>query len=73
MASGVCSEGTGFNGFSLSYTLGTEDDANRIFAALAEGGTVQMPLTETFRWPCFGMFTDRFGLGWMIMVAGEAS
>lgn len=72
MASDGCSEGAGFSGFSLSYTVETEADAKRIFEALADGGTVQMPLSKTFWSPCFGMLTDRFGLGWMIMVPGEA-
>ena len=38
----------------------------RAFAALAEGGTVRMPLAETFFSPRFGMLTDRFGTPWMI-------
>lgn len=68
MASDGCAEGPGFSGFSLSYTVANETEAKRIFEALADGGTVQMPLTKTFWSPCFGMLTDRFGLGWMIMV-----
>ena len=39
-----------------------------MFDALAEGGTVQQPVTETFFSPAFGMCTDRFGIPWMIMV-----
>ncbi len=50
---------------------GTEAEAKRIFAALSEGGEVTMPLTKTFWSPCFGMLTDRFGIGWMIGVHGE--
>jgi PhnB protein len=69
MASGGCSEGTNFQGFSLSLTAADEADAKRKFAALAEGGQVQMPLGKTFWSPCFGMVADRFGVGWMVIVA----
>lgn len=71
MASDGCSEASGFSGFSLSYTVNSEADARRIFAALSDGGQVQMPLNKTFWSPCFGMLTDRFGLAWMIMVPGQ--
>lgn len=40
--------------------------ADRFFAALAEDGSVQMPLDKTFWSPRFGMVTDRFGIPWMI-------
>lgn len=58
-----------FEGFSLSLTPGTVADAERLFAALAAGGTVQMPISRTFFSPAFGMVADRFGLSWMIYVA----
>jgi len=44
-------------------------EAERIFAALAEGGSVQMPIQETFWAHRFGMLTDRFGKGWMVNCA----
>ena len=44
-------------------------EAERLFASLADGGQVQMPLTQTFFSPRFGMVADRFGVSWMIMVA----
>ena len=68
MASDGCEEGANFAGFSLSLAVPTEAEANRAFAALADGGQVKMPLTKTFWSPCFGMLTDRFGLGWMVSV-----
>jgi PhnB protein len=40
-----------------------------MFAALGEGGQVTMPMTKTFFSPRFGMLADRFGVGWMILVA----
>lgn len=68
MGSDGCGEAPNFQGFSLSLAVPTEAEANRAFAALADGGQVKMPLTKTFWSPCFGMLTDRFGLGWMISV-----
>ena len=69
MASDGCTEGdANFKGFSLSLALEKEADADRFFAALADGGQVQMPLGKTFWSPRFGMVTDRFGMGWMINV-----
>jgi len=69
MASDGCEEGAKFEGFSLSLAVPTESEANRAFAALSAGGKVTMPLTKTFWSPCFGMLTDRFGVGWMVTVA----
>ncbi len=66
---GHCTGQTNFQGFSLSLTVANEAEADRKFAALADGGQVQMPLTKTFWSPRFGMVTDRFGVGWMISVA----
>lgn len=70
MASDGCHAGSKFDGFSLSLTVPTEAEANRAFAALAEGGKVTMPLSKTFWSSRFGMLTDRFGLGWMVIVMG---
>ena len=68
MASDGCEEGQHFEGFSLSLAVPTEAEANRAFAALAGGGQVKMPLTKTFWSPCFGLLTDRFGIGWMVSI-----
>ena len=70
MASDGCEEGQRFSGISLSISVATEAEADRFFAALSDGGQVQMPLDKTFWSPRFGMLTDRFGISWMInMVA----
>ncbi len=69
MASDGCEEGQRFSGFSLSLAVATEAEADRFFAALSDGGQVQMPLEKTFWSPRFGMLTDRFGISWMINVA----
>jgi PhnB protein len=60
-----------FEGFSLSITAQDEASAERLFAALAEGGQVQMPLAKTFWSPRFGMVKDRFGVGWMVGVPSK--
>jgi len=65
---GLCSGKPDFGGFSLCVTAAGEAEAKRMFNALAAGGHVQMPLSKTFYSPCFGMVTDRFGVGWMILV-----
>ncbi len=69
MASDGCSEGTNFQGFSLSLSVANHAEAERVFTALTDGGQVKMPLTKTFWSPCFGMVADRFGVGWMVTVA----
>ncbi len=58
-----------FRGFALSLTAANEAEADRLFAALADGGQVQMPLSKTFFSPRFGMVADRFGVSWMVYVA----
>ncbi|MFC5474903.1 VOC family protein [Paraherbaspirillum soli] len=60
-------------GFSVTLGIETPAEAERIFNALAENGTVQMPLTETFWALRFGMLVDRFGIPWMINCEKPAS
>ena len=62
----------GFKGFSLSLVVKDGDTAERLFAALAEGGQVQQPLIKTFFSSHFGMVSDRFGVGWMVHVATQS-
>jgi PhnB protein len=50
----------------------TEAEAGRVFAALSAGGQVKMPLTKTFWSPCYGVLTERFGLGWKASVEASA-
>jgi len=59
----------GVHGFSLAITVPATADADRLFAALADGGRVEMPLGKTFWSPRFGAVTDRFGVSWMINTA----
>ncbi len=65
---GGCTGRSGFQGITLSLNLGDIGEAERRFAALAEGGEVQMPLGATFWSPAFGMVIDRFGVSWMVNV-----
>ena len=53
-------------GFSLSVTVGGKEDAERVFKAFSENGSVIMPLGKTFWTECFGMCVDRFGIHWMV-------
>ncbi|HYL64270.1 MAG TPA: VOC family protein [Candidatus Methylomirabilis sp.] len=53
-------------GFAVSLQVKTTQEAERIFRALSESGTVQMPLQKTFWSAGFGMATDRFGIPWMV-------
>ena len=73
MASDGASDKSRFDGFRLSLALPTEAEASRAFTALSDGGQVQMPLSKTFWSPCFGMLTDRFGVGWMVTVVPTPS
>jgi PhnB protein len=68
---GRCQGQPSFSGFSLSLTAPDAAEADRLFAALAEGGQVQMPLGKTFFAPRFGMVADRFGVSWMVIVQPE--
>lgn len=65
---GRCGGKPRFDGFALSLGVDTEAEADRVFAALAADGKVQMPLTKTFFALRFGMVADRFGVMWMVIV-----
>ncbi len=69
---GSCSGNPEFKGISLSINVPEVGEANRIFAALAEGGEVLVPMTETFFAQCFGIVADRFGVSWLVLAAPVA-
>lgn len=72
MASDGCNDVEKFSGFRIALNVPDEDEAQRVFAALANhGGKVDMPLTKTFWSPLYGQVTDQFGVGWMVMLPGE--
>jgi PhnB protein len=53
-------------GFSVTLNIKEPAEAERVFHALSEKGTVQMAIQETFWATRFAMFTDQFGIPWMI-------
>ena len=53
-------------GFSVNLAFKDPAEAERVFKALAENGTVQMPFQKTFWAERFGMLVDRFGIPWMV-------
>lgn len=59
----------GIKGFSIALNVDSPEQAQRSFQALADGGTVVMPLGETFWSESFGMLIDRFGVSWMVNLA----
>lgn len=59
-------------GYMLAFATLDEAEARRAYKGLSEGGAVIMPLGPTFFSPCYAMLTDKFGVGWMIMVPGGA-
>ncbi|MDC7787446.1 VOC family protein [Rhodoplanes sp. TEM] len=67
LSDGNCAGRAAFEGVSLSLTAADDAQAERLFAALADGGTVQMPIGKTFFASRFGMVADRFGVSWMIV------
>ena len=68
MSDGQCTGSADFKGVSLALQLTDVAQAERAFAALADGGKVAMPLTKTFWSPAFGMVADRFGVSWLVNV-----
>lgn len=56
------------NNFYISLSPESREDADRIFSGLADGGAVEMPMTDMF-WGYFGCFRDKFGVGWMLNVS----
>lgn len=54
------------NNFSISINTESQAEADQIFAALSAEGNVTMPLEKTFWGAYFGMFTDKFGIQWMV-------
>lgn len=54
------------NNFSISINTDTVEEVTRIFNELSVGGVVKMPLDKTFWGAYFGMFTDKFGIHWMV-------
>jgi PhnB protein len=56
-----------FSGFSLSLTVSDDAEAERLFAALSDGGTVQVPMAPTPFASRLGLVADKFGVPWMVV------
>ena len=54
------------NNFYISISPESEEEADRLFNGLSAGGQVTMPLHKAFWGAYFGMFTDKFGIQWMV-------
>lgn len=62
----VMGKGNFGNNFSISIDTASRDEADKLFKGLSAGGTVTMPMENTFWGSYFGMFTDKFGVQWMV-------
>lgn len=56
----------GVKGAMITIAIDDPSEAERVFNALSEGGTVTMPLQQTFWATKFGMLVDQFGVPWMV-------
>jgi PhnB protein len=54
------------NNFSISINAESTEEADKLFNGLSAGGQVTMPMADTFWGAYFGMFTDKFGINWMV-------
>jgi PhnB protein len=66
--------GEGFGpvqGMYVNFGTSDVDEAHRVFEALAEGGSVTLPIAASFFSPAFGMCTDRFGTPWMVVADAD--
>lgn len=54
------------NNFSVSINADSKEEAGQLFCGLSAGGQVTMPMSDTFWGAYFGMFTDKFGVNWMV-------
>jgi PhnB protein len=61
------------NNFSVSIHTDSKEEADRLFHHLSGGGHVSMPMENTFWGEYFGMFTDKFGINWMISFKSNES
>jgi PhnB protein len=64
---GRCQGKPSFQGFSLSISARNDEEAEKLFNALGDGGQVTMPMAKTFFASKFGMLADRFGVNWMVI------
>jgi PhnB protein len=70
LSDGRCDGSMKFSGFAMSLTVATDAEAEDRYAKLSAGGKPETPLSKTFWASKFGMLTDKFGVGWMVMTQG---
>ena len=68
MSDGRCLGKPNFQGFALAISATSEAEAESCSARWAKAAKCTMPLAKTFFSPRFGMLTDKFGVGWMVLV-----
>jgi PhnB protein len=61
-----------FAGFSLALRVESPEKAERFFAALSDGGRIQIPLLKTFFAERYGIVVDRFGVSWKMLAESKA-
>jgi PhnB protein len=59
------------NNFSISINTDSKEEADRLYNGLSAGGQQTMPMNQTFWGDYFGMFTDKFGINWMVSFAAN--
>ena len=64
---GECNNTATFSGVSLTLNAGSNEEAEKLFAALGKGGNVTMQMSETFFAHRFGVLADKFGVKWMVL------
>ena len=70
MASDGCDHQSKFDGSRLARSVAGKAESHQALNALANEGSLMMPLVSTFWSPCFGMLTDKFKVSWMVMGPG---
>ncbi len=68
---GRCTGKASFSGINLTLNAANNAEAEKLFGALSKGGQVTMPMSETFFAHRFGMCSDKFGVGWMVLAPKE--
>ena len=71
LSDGMCTGKLGVVNMVLTISVADDAEAQKRFKALSEGGEIRQPLIKTFFATSFGMLTDKFGVGWMILARAK--
>ena len=52
--------------FNIAIGASSKQEADKLFNGLSAGGNVVMPMADAFWGSYFGMFTDKYGISWMV-------